>query len=96
MREFMARLNAIESRRFAITRCAFMGLFPTETQKGDMVYVLLGADVPFVVRHVDGVGHVIVGECHLRGIMKGETLEEKLGFLGKDGNGLRLEELVLR
>jgi hypothetical protein len=96
VRELTARINAIESRRFAITRCAFMGLFPTETQKGDMVYVLLGADVPFVVRHMDDVGNVIVGECYVHGIMKGETVEGKLGLPGKDGNGLRLEELVLK
>ena len=96
VREIMARLNAIESRRFAVTRCAFMGLFPTETQKGDMVYGLLGADVPFVVRHVDGVGNVLVGECYVHGIMNGETVEGKLGLPGRDGNGLRLEELVLK
>ena len=61
-----------------------------------MVYVLLGADVPFVVRHVDGEGNIIVGECYLHGIMQGATAEGKLGLPGNDGNGLYFEELVLR
>ncbi|MCJ1256837.1 hypothetical protein MMC24_004662 [Lignoscripta atroalba] len=68
----LARVEAIENRRFYVTREGFMGLGPSEAQEGDVVCVLQGAHVPFVLRKVED-HHVLVEECYLHGFMNGEV-----------------------
>ncbi|KAF0329377.1 hypothetical protein GQ607_003326 [Colletotrichum asianum] len=40
-------------------------------QSGDVVVALAGADIPFVLRPVEG-GYILVGECYVEGVMYGE------------------------
>ena len=40
----------------------------------DFLCVLYGADLPFVARPTDK-GYKLIGECYVRNIMRGETIE---------------------
>ncbi|KAK2039164.1 HET-domain-containing protein [Colletotrichum somersetense] len=61
-------------RRFFITRRGYMGIGPVDTKAGDSVVVLLGAQVPFVLRGCGLNKYKVVGETYVSGIMKGEVL----------------------
>lgn len=66
-------------RRFAVTRRGYFVLGPDALQAGDVVAVLRGGKVPFVLRKVSVGGDgedeerwVLVGECYVHGLMDGE------------------------
>ena len=62
--------------RLGRTSKGYLGLFPISSQKNDVVVVLLGGDVPFVLRRLP-TGHMqLVGECYVHGLMTGEALTE--------------------
>lgn len=53
---------------------AIIGTGPEGLRVGDLVCVLYGGDVPFIL-HPDGQGHYkLIGECYVSGIMQGEAL----------------------
>ena len=72
-------------RRFFVTRKGYLGLGPRDTKVGDRVSVLLGSDVPFILRKREGAsrgGWKMVGETYVHGIMEGEVIEKcKMGYL---------------
>jgi len=54
---------------------AILGTGPEGLCVGDLVCVLYGGDVPFIL-HPDGQGHYkLIGECYVSGIMQGEALD---------------------
>lgn len=65
-------------RRFAVTRKGYFVLGPGVLQEGDVVVVLRGGKVPFLLRRVSAIGNdpeggwVLVGECYVHGLMDGE------------------------
>ncbi|EHK46482.1 hypothetical protein TRIATDRAFT_218517 [Trichoderma atroviride IMI 206040] len=64
-------------RRFAVTRRGYFVLGPDALQTGDVVVVLRGGKVPFLLRKVSVGGDgeerwVLVGECYVHGLMDGE------------------------
>lgn len=65
-------------RRFAVTRRGYFVLGPDALQTGDVVAVLRGGKVPFLLRKVSvggGDGEerwVLIGECYVHGLMDGE------------------------
>ncbi|KAJ3548728.1 hypothetical protein NM208_g870 [Fusarium decemcellulare] len=65
------------SRRLFVTNAGFMGLAPPSAQPGDVVVLLSGGRVPFIVRKgaADSSEYYrIVGETYVHGIMDGELL----------------------
>lgn len=49
-------------------------------EEGDEVWVLLGGDVPFVLRPISGsIEYRLVGDCYLHGVMDGEAVRELEG-----------------
>jgi hypothetical protein len=62
-----------EERKLLTTREGYLALGPRSTQSGDTIAILLGCQVPVVVRQ-----HTFrcefVGTCYLNGIMQGEAL----------------------
>lgn len=82
--------QATMNRRFFVTEEGRMGLGPRLIVPGDLVCVLLGSQVPFVLRRkVDGDGYVLVGECYCHGVMDGETVR------GLDEGEVALRDFVL-
>ncbi|KAF5600106.1 heterokaryon incompatibility 6 OR allele [Fusarium pseudoanthophilum] len=63
-----------ESRRFAATDMGLVGYVPLRAKKGDLVCILYGSEVPFVIRKEAGGKCSLVGECYMHGIMEGEAL----------------------
>ena len=68
------------TRMLCITRNGYIGMVPKKTEIGDVVVVLNGAQVPFVLRPalsvVDGWvegSYQLVGECYVHGVMDGEA-----------------------
>ena len=90
MRAERYRLSTVavaNQRKFFITKKGLFGLGPGVMREGDWVAVLLGADVPFVLREVGGeqrppsdpfpddVKFQLVGECYVNGLMTGAAVK---------------------
>ncbi|TWU76241.1 hypothetical protein ED733_004756 [Metarhizium rileyi] len=57
------------------TEDRLIGLMPLTTQTGDIVVIIHGCDVPFVIRPSKREGHYcLVGECYVHGVMNGEMI----------------------
>ncbi|KAI1362276.1 heterokaryon incompatibility protein 6 [Xylaria arbuscula] len=74
--QMQARTAAI-GRGFATTRTGYIGLAPPCAQAGDLVVVVLGATVPYVLRKVQN-GYILVGDAFIHGLMYGEALQRSL------------------
>ncbi|KAI0518025.1 heterokaryon incompatibility protein 6 [Xylaria bambusicola] len=74
--QMQARTAAV-GRGFATTRAGYIGLVPPCAQVGDLIIVILGATVPYVVREAQG-GYVLVGDAFVHGLMYGEALQQKI------------------
>lgn len=75
-RKFAARFqHAGSNRRFFITKGGYWGLGPAAMQEDDVCAVLLGADVPFVLRSTTEPGTFrLVGQAYIYGVMYGELM----------------------
>jgi hypothetical protein len=65
------------------TEGGYLGLGPSGTKKRDQVCLIMGANVPYILRRSSsphkgkskvGLGYNLVGECYIRGIMHGERV----------------------
>ncbi|OCL09838.1 HET-domain-containing protein [Glonium stellatum] len=64
-----------KSRTFFRTQTGLIGLGPQPTKKGDVCFILLGANTPFVLRPTSLASHYrILGEVYVHGIMRGESM----------------------
>ena len=90
--DFFQRLQACCcGRRLVAASDDRMGLVPPNAKKGDLVCVLLGCNVPVILRHMDDSKeeYLFIGEAYFQGIMDGEALEQV------DAGKLSLREFVL-
>lgn len=76
--------ESLTNRRLCITHGGRMGLVPGKTIVGDTVSVLLGTEVPFILRKTSSTRgerrrFLLVGESYIHGLMNSEALE-----LGRD------------
>ncbi|TGJ86809.1 hypothetical protein E0Z10_g1990 [Xylaria hypoxylon] len=69
-----ALVRVCTDKRFFITRDGRMGIGPESMKEGDEVAILFGAKVPFVLRR-SGPIYILIGECYIAGMMKGEPVE---------------------
>jgi hypothetical protein len=77
-------------RHFCTTVQGRLGQLPTRSRVGDKICVVRGAQVPFVIRPVEGssdYSYTLVGECYLHGVMDGEAV--------RTDKGMEFEELRL-
>jgi hypothetical protein len=80
--------QATPTRRFFITKEGHMGLGPRLVEPGDVVCVLFGSQVPFILREVDD-HYLLIGECYCHGIMEGEAM------LGLEDGKLSPQDFIL-
>ncbi len=73
-------VSVSEGRCFARTAKGYYVLGPAALEAGDVVCVLFGAKVPFCLRPIGGGRYLLVGECYVHGLMKGEAM----GMLERD------------
>ena len=65
------------SKRLITIAAGFIGAVPMSSKVGDVVVVLPGAKVPFILRKPNDGGYQLVGECYVHGIMQGEAFSYK-------------------
>ena len=70
----MAILTGTTRKRLFKTDTGFMGLAHGSCQIGDQIYVLMGGDMPFVLRSIGGSFFGFGGESYVHGLMHGEML----------------------
>ncbi|PNP59974.1 hypothetical protein FNYG_14698 [Fusarium nygamai] len=61
------------SYRVFVTESSMFGTGPVDMEVGDLLCVLFGAEVPFLLRPC-GDGYLVVGECYAYDVMHGEIL----------------------
>ncbi|KAI9876544.1 MAG: hypothetical protein M1830_006285, partial [Pleopsidium flavum] len=66
--------NMAQGRVFLVTENGYMGLAPHGTRAGDKICVLLGGDMPVILRPEWDGRFMLIGECYVHGIMNGEVL----------------------
>ena len=72
------------NHRFFITQSGLLGLGPVDVAKGDEVFILLGGNMPFILRKKNlpldvsqaSSLHTLVGDAYVHGIMDGEYADE--------------------
>jgi hypothetical protein len=66
--------DQFKRRPFISTR-GYVGLTPCHSEPGDIICILYGCVVPFVLRR-NGAGYQLIGEAYVHGIMDGEFMEK--------------------
>jgi Heterokaryon incompatibility protein (HET) len=68
--------GTLEEWRFVVTRRGYVGIVPNLAQVGDVVTIMKGGCVPFLLRESSTRSGALrlVGECYIHGIMKGESI----------------------
>jgi hypothetical protein len=62
------------NRSFIVTEGGYFGLAPLLTNPGDISCILIGVDVPFILRpYIEGVQFRLLGESYIHGVMKGQV-----------------------
>lgn len=72
---YTSALTPMLHRRLFVTSTGHLGLGPAGMMSGDVVVVLFGGRVPYVLRRVGDGYWRFVGECYVDGFMHGEALE---------------------
>lgn len=97
----LCSMNAFLGRRVFRCEDGKLGLGPAAMRPGDVIAVLFGGIVPYVLRPLDGTGDggdgqkwAFVGECIIPTIMQGQAVEEA-GLLA-DGTYEREKDGTLR
>lgn len=99
-KEFSLTLTNIQrGRRIGWTDGHYMGVFPGSTQDGDVVAVLLGSKLPYVLRphgNENGNEYILVGPAYVYGIMNGEVMKGFRDFCkGATAQGREIRNLTL-
>ncbi|KAI9736077.1 MAG: hypothetical protein M1818_006253 [Claussenomyces sp. TS43310] len=76
-------------RRFFISKKGYIGLAPANAQIGDMVSIIHGGNVPYVLRRkaveIPGGENIphweLVGDAYVHGLMDGEATESTKGYV---------------
>lgn len=84
-REILQKIRMMSrDRKFFITDKGYLGIGPQELQEGDLVFDLLGGDVPYVLRPAANSNeYSLLGDSYMHGIMDGELWKRSV-----DGDGL--------
>ncbi|MCJ1266529.1 hypothetical protein MMC22_006414 [Lobaria immixta] len=71
--------ETVRSRAFFTTTSKHFGFGPKYTAAGDQVFLLIGSDLPLILRPA-GDKFELIGACYAHGIMYGECLHQYFGF----------------
>lgn len=63
-------------RRPFLSEQGYVGLAPSHAEVNDVIVIIYGAIVPFVLRDVGNHRSELVGESYVHGIMDGEYVEK--------------------
>ena len=68
-------LHSICARALVLTKKGYLGLGPTNAQKGDLVCIFYGCSVPVIIRKY-GQHYRFVGESYIHGLMDGAAVDQ--------------------
>ncbi|KAH8598609.1 heterokaryon incompatibility protein-domain-containing protein [Bisporella sp. PMI_857] len=71
--QMASRLNG---KRIFVTSNGYLGLGSEYVEPGDVVVIILGAKMPFVLRKAEGQTFMLIGESYVHGIMDGEVMND--------------------
>jgi hypothetical protein len=74
-RHYARNLQCIRGRRLFTIAPGLLGLGPDEMAATDVIVILFGGSVPYVLRPSDSGQWLFVGTCYIYGLMKGEALQ---------------------
>jgi hypothetical protein len=63
-------------RHLFVSEKGYVGLLTTNAEPGDEVWILLGCNIPLLLRKHDDGKRTLIGECYVHGIMYGEAVKE--------------------
>jgi hypothetical protein len=66
--------NFCLNRKFIVTSKGHVGIGPVETQPGDLISVIFGGGVPYILRTQES-SFLFVGESYIHGLMDGEAVQ---------------------
>ncbi|KAK0622465.1 hypothetical protein B0T14DRAFT_513909 [Immersiella caudata] len=71
-------LEKMPGWKFGMASMGMMAMVPSRAREGDVIVVLCGADVPIILRALEGCPgqYTLVGAAYVHGIMYGDALEE--------------------
>ncbi|PMD19512.1 HET-domain-containing protein [Hyaloscypha hepaticicola] len=72
-RHFMGKMS---NRRPFRSRNGYVGLGPVHMLPGDVLCIVLGAQVPYILGHSEAHRYQLLGEAYVHGIMDGEFMEK--------------------
>lgn len=71
---FNTLIHYQDGRRTCTTQNRYFGTVPDEAEEGDLIVILFGIDIPFVLRPVGDNTFKLIGHCYVHGIMDGELV----------------------
>jgi hypothetical protein len=72
---YLIAMGYLHNRKPFISSGGYVGLVPAHSRPGDIVCIIFGAIVPFVLRDVGKEEYQLIGEAYVFGIMDGEFVE---------------------
>jgi Heterokaryon incompatibility protein (HET) len=75
LHSYTTSMGDMFKRRPFLSAQGYVGLVPSRAQIGDIIVIIYGAIVPFVIRHSDEGRFKFIGEAYVHGIMDGEYVE---------------------
>lgn len=74
--------TAVSDSRFLLTDAGAPGLGPRDAREGDVIAVIVGGRVPYVLRRSSNTREeypnlfAFVGECYIHGVMHGQLFDK--------------------
>ena len=62
-------------RRGFVSSKGYLGLGPQYTREGDIMVIIFGADMPYILRKLENGQYMLIGEAYVHGIMDGEFMQ---------------------
>ncbi|KAK4448890.1 heterokaryon incompatibility protein-domain-containing protein [Podospora aff. communis PSN243] len=90
-------LERMPGWKFGMVSMGMTAMVPSRAREGDVIIVLFGADVPIVLRPVEGSTgqYTLVGAAYIHGLMYGSALEElEKGEVTEETFGMDISDLA--
>ena len=95
---YYVAMSCLHNRRPFLSTSGYVGLLPVHSKPGDLICIIFGAIVPFVLRKLDNGQYELIGEAYVHGIMDGEYLEKDpkpaVFDLGGDSTSLMDQSII--